>query len=95
MFVLLCVSEQDVTDEYYDIIYTDGDKDEEIYEDVMNVQRKYLTERPLTIEPKSKRDHCLKELYETERNYVEALNMIIKVSVQYLFIYFITDYMAK
>lgn len=68
-----------MTDEYYDIIYTDGDKDEEIYEDVMNVQRKYSADRPFTIEPKSKRDHVLKELYETERNYVEALNMIIKV----------------
>ena len=35
--------------------------------------------------PKTKRDHCLKELLETEKNYVEALDMIIKnfVQVQY------------
>lgn len=75
-------SDQDVTDEYYDSVYTDGG-DEEIYEDVMNVQKKYSAERPFTIEPKSKREHCLKELYETERNYVEALNMIIKVQLIY------------
>ena len=28
--------------------------------------------------PKTKRDHCLKELVETEKNYVDALDMIIK-----------------
>ncbi|XP_055347401.1 protein vav-like [Paramacrobiotus metropolitanus] len=29
-------------------------------------------------EPRDKRDHCLKELFDTERNYVEALKLIIE-----------------
>ena len=32
------------------------------------------------IEPKSQRDYCIKELVETERNYVDALQMLIRVS---------------
>lgn len=32
------------------------------------------------LEPKTKRDHCLKELIDTEKNYVDALQMIVQVS---------------
>ena len=32
--------------------------------------------------PRTKRDHCLRELVETEKNYVEALDMIVKSFVQ-------------
>ena len=38
----------------------------------------------VTFEPKSQRDYCIKELVETERNYVEALNMIMSVSLSEL-----------
>lgn len=37
-----------------------------------------LLQKWLSFKPETKRDHCIKELYDTETNYVEkALNMII------------------
>ena len=50
----------------------------------MSIQRKHSGERSI-IEPKTKRDFCLRELVETEKNYVEALKMIIKVIVIFFF----------
>ena len=35
-----------------------------------------------TAEPKSKHDFCVKELVETEKNYVEALNLIVQVGTR-------------
>lgn len=32
-------------------------------------------------EPKTKKDFCIKEMVDTERNYVEALQMIVEVTV--------------
>ena len=39
-------------------------------------------EPELGVVPVTKRDHCLKELLETEKNYVDALEMTVKNFVQ-------------
>ncbi|CAG0894743.1 unnamed protein product [Darwinula stevensoni] len=52
------------------------DREEEIYEDICYITFK-LTEIPAAIHaPQEKRDYALKELLETEKKYVEALNML-------------------
>ena len=35
------------------------------------------------LQPKTKRDHCIKELMDTEKNYVDALDMIVTVRFGY------------
>ncbi|XP_076314023.1 protein vav-like isoform X2 [Tachypleus tridentatus] len=53
-------------------------REEDIYEDLCYVTLR-LNEIPVpTSAPVEKRDYCIKELVETEKNYIEALNMIIK-----------------
>ena len=53
-------------------------QEEEIYEDLCYVTLRLGRERQaITLEPVEKRDYCIKELIETEKNYIDALNMII------------------
>jgi len=55
-----------------------SDKEEDIYEDLCSFNS---TDRQLEVQlmqPVEKRDYILKELVETERNYVEVLNMLRK-----------------
>ncbi|UYV68340.1 VAV2 [Cordylochernes scorpioides] len=55
-------------------------KEEDIYEDLCYVTLR-ITESNIptvTHAPLEKKDYCIKELEETEKNYIEALNMIIK-----------------
>ncbi|CAI9738616.1 protein vav isoform X7 [Octopus vulgaris] len=68
--------ENDLDDnqDLYDVVY-DGEEDEQIYEHLcIRHQRFSTTGMP---PPTTKRDHCLKELVDTEKNYVEALLMIV------------------
>ena len=53
---------------------------------LVHLLRLYL--QGVTFEPKSQRDYCIKELVETERNYVEALNMIMTVSLSKQLLFF-------
>ncbi|XP_035216160.1 protein vav-like isoform X3 [Stegodyphus dumicola] len=54
-------------------------KEEDIYEDLCYVTlRMREVSASQTVHPVEKRDYCIKELIETEKNYIEALNMIIK-----------------
>lgn len=82
MFVLcLSLSEGDYGefgeyDEYYSSVSQD---DEDIYEDLCSIQKRGLMQIPVVPSvPMEKRDYCIKELVETEKNYIEALNMIIR-----------------
>jgi len=56
------------------------DKEEDIYEDLcsFNSQNKLLQNEIQALQPKEKRDYIVKELIETEFNYVEVLNMLRK-----------------
>ena len=56
------------------------DKEEDIYEDLcsFNSENKLLQNEIHLIQPKEKRDFIVKELIETEANYVEVLNMLRK-----------------
>ena len=56
--------------------------EEEIYEDLCYVTLRLGRDRDkclgsIPLEPREKRDYCVKELVETEKNYCEALNMIV------------------
>ncbi|KAI0230095.1 Guanine nucleotide exchange factor VAV2 [Lamellibrachia satsuma] len=62
-------------DDLYDFVGHEDD-DEDIYDDLMTVRSRSSVSE--LAEPKCKRDYCIKELVETEKNYVEALNMIVK-----------------
>ena len=56
------------------------EKEEDIYEDLcaFNSRNKQLHTEIQSMQPKEKRDFILKELLETESNYVEVLNMLRK-----------------
>ncbi|XP_076353877.1 protein vav-like isoform X4 [Tachypleus tridentatus] len=59
--------------------YSSLTQDDDIYEDLCSFQRNSASQIPVpTTAPVEKCDYCIKELVETEKNYVEALNMIIK-----------------
>ncbi|KAL3242747.1 hypothetical protein MRX96_002513 [Rhipicephalus microplus] len=51
--------------------------DEDIYEDLCAFRRVQVPAAAPTA-PLEKRDYCIKELIETEKNYIEALNMITR-----------------
>ncbi|XP_054717331.1 protein vav-like [Uloborus diversus] len=54
----------------------EGEETYDVYEDIVQCKRsKSSASHSLPVE---KRDYCIKELIETEKNYIEALNMIIK-----------------
>ncbi|CAI9738615.1 protein vav isoform X7 [Octopus vulgaris] len=52
------------------------DDNQQIYEDLCSLKRKSTSQTGMP-PPTTKRDHCLKELVDTEKNYVEALLMIV------------------
>lgn len=53
-------------------------REEDVYEDLCYVTLR-VNEVPTTpAAPLEKRDYCIKELIETEKNYIEALNMITR-----------------
>ena len=55
------------------------DKEEDIYEDLCSFNSKNSVKQNETfLQPKEKRDFIIKELIETEANYVEVLNMLRK-----------------
>ncbi|CAG2110284.1 unnamed protein product [Medioppia subpectinata] len=61
--------------------------EEEIYEDLCYVTLRLGRDRErvlgsIPLEPIEKRDYCVKELVETEKNYCEALNMIVNQFIQ-------------
>ncbi|XP_013411701.1 proto-oncogene vav isoform X2 [Lingula anatina] len=71
-------------EDIYSAVTTVEEGEQEIYEDLCSLRgrttrRRKERERDQLeqgFEPKTKREHCLKELIETEKNYVEALQMI-------------------
>ncbi|CAH1785618.1 unnamed protein product [Owenia fusiformis] len=65
-------------EELYDSVVQESEEiEEDIYDDLCSIQkRRRPTSTIGNLEPKSKRDYCIKELVETEKNYVDALNMI-------------------
>ena len=56
------------------------DTDEDIYEDLCSFKSSSSRrmQKELNFQPKEKRDYCIKELVETEGNYVDVLNMLRK-----------------
>ncbi|XP_046365888.1 guanine nucleotide exchange factor VAV2-like isoform X3 [Haliotis rufescens] len=60
------------TEELYDCVYQD--EEDKIYDDLCGLQR----EEPQKSQPVplTKRDHCIKEMLDTEKNYVDALTMV-------------------
>ncbi|XP_029648990.1 protein vav isoform X7 [Octopus sinensis] len=75
--------ENDLDDnqDLYDVVY-DGEEDEQIYEHLCIRHQRFSTLLSAYLQtgmppPTTKRDHCLKELVDTEKNYVEALLMIV------------------
>ncbi|XP_070177253.1 guanine nucleotide exchange factor VAV2-like isoform X4 [Littorina saxatilis] len=70
--------ENDLEDQedIYDTVYQEDE--DKIYDDLCyrpDTRRQSTTGTPL--QPKTKRDHCIKELLDTEKNYVDALEMIV------------------
>ncbi|XP_052093575.1 proto-oncogene vav-like isoform X1 [Mytilus californianus] len=64
----------DDNEEIYDKVYQEDD--EEIYEDLCS-RKKHRESRVSELPPPTtKRDFCIKELYDTEKNYVDALRMM-------------------
>lgn len=67
------------TNQHY---FVEGQEEEDIYEDLCyfkNTDAQAPLQKELKdFQPKEKRDHCIKELVETEQNYVNALNMLRK-----------------
>ncbi|XP_053380469.1 proto-oncogene vav-like isoform X3 [Mercenaria mercenaria] len=72
-------------EDLYDSVYQEGG-DDEIYEDLCSTKRTRhkhsrvssttsVSELP---PPQTKRDYCIKEMVDTERNYVDALRMIVQ-----------------
>ncbi|XP_022919863.2 protein vav isoform X1 [Onthophagus taurus] len=55
-----------------------GDRDEEVYDDLCYVTFTRLSDEQSIDEPCEKRDHVIKELIDTERNYVEVLTKLYK-----------------
>jgi guanine nucleotide exchange factor VAV len=83
-------------DDYmYDYVRLDEDEDD-VYGTLMDFQKSQSSnsptlsngnrEHPKEVKEmvKSKRDHCIDEMVETERKYVEALEMIVKVLLRFL-----------
>ncbi|XP_055898518.1 guanine nucleotide exchange factor VAV3-like isoform X2 [Biomphalaria glabrata] len=70
---LAIVNDLEDQEEIYDTVYQEDD--DKIYDDLLK-HRKSSASQPFG-EPITKRDHCIKELMETEKNYNTALNMII------------------
>ncbi len=60
--------------------YTALEQEEDIYEDLCSFKSSSSRrmQRELNFQPKEKRDYCVKELVETEGNYVDVLNMLRK-----------------
>lgn len=50
----------------------------DIYEDIVQYKPSQSITATSPVHPVEKRDYCIKELIETEKNYIEALNMIVK-----------------
>lgn len=51
-------------------------KEDAIYEDLCYVSVKLISELPkCNLLPNNNRGHCIKELLDTERNYIDALNV--------------------
>lgn len=63
----------DDNEEIYDHVYQEDD--DEIYEDLCTRNRRESSVSELP-PPVTKRDYCIKELHDTEKNYVDALRMI-------------------
>eukprot|EP00096_Caligus_rogercresseyi_P015951 TRINITY_DN845_c0_g1_i12.p1 TRINITY_DN845_c0_g1~~TRINITY_DN845_c0_g1_i12.p1 ORF type:complete len:887 (+),score=303.30 TRINITY_DN845_c0_g1_i12:1138-3798(+) len=55
----------------------EDDKEEGIYQDLCSLQSLQIRAE-LNIQPKERRDYCIKEIIETESNYVDVLNMLRK-----------------
>jgi guanine nucleotide exchange factor VAV len=66
-------------DDEYDVVCNDNDH--EIYEDLCALRRRtsFQEQTPVT-----KRDHCISELYETEKNYIDVLEMLIRCFIKRL-----------
>ncbi|KAK6194806.1 hypothetical protein SNE40_000360 [Patella caerulea] len=67
-------------EDIYDIVSPDQDDTDDIYNDIMQLQghNRRSSERSLGLPaPTCKREHCVKELIDTEKNYVDALEMIV------------------
>uniref|UniRef100_T1IVA4 Protein vav n=1 Tax=Strigamia maritima TaxID=126957 RepID=T1IVA4_STRMM len=65
-------------DSCYEAVYTSVQiPDEDIYEDLCSFQQNSKNSLVLA-PPLEKRDYCIKELIETEKNYIVVLNMIIR-----------------
>lgn len=53
-------------------------KEDTIYEDLCYVAVKLTSELPkCSLIPNNNRGHCIKELIDTERNYIDALNVSV------------------
>ncbi|XP_062582313.1 guanine nucleotide exchange factor VAV2-like isoform X3 [Saccostrea cucullata] len=64
----------DDNEEIYDHVYQEDD--DEIYEDLCRRRHRRESSVSELPPPVTKRDFCIKELHDTEKNYVEALRMI-------------------
>ncbi|KAL8568201.1 hypothetical protein ACOMHN_027724 [Nucella lapillus] len=66
-----CENDLEDQEDIYDTVYTEDE--DKIYDDLCSV----LHSVPQNLEPKTKRDHCVKELLDTEKNYVDVLEMLV------------------
>ncbi|XP_056010731.1 proto-oncogene vav-like isoform X7 [Ostrea edulis] len=64
----------DDNEEIYDHVYQEDD--DEIYEDLCTRRHRRESSVSELPPPVTKRDYCVKELHDTEKNYVDALRMV-------------------
>ncbi|XP_041369457.1 guanine nucleotide exchange factor VAV3-like isoform X4 [Gigantopelta aegis] len=64
-------------EEIYDVVY----QDDEIYDDLCYKEQSNMSTDFMPC-PQTKRDYCLKEMIDTEKNYVDALKMIVQFFIK-------------
>ncbi|XP_060561933.1 proto-oncogene vav-like isoform X3 [Ruditapes philippinarum] len=67
----------DVPEEQEVLHVAENETEEKIYDDLCSLKRSHGSQVSELPPPTTKRDYCIKEMVDTERNYVDALRMIV------------------
>ncbi|XP_060065686.1 guanine nucleotide exchange factor VAV2-like isoform X4 [Ylistrum balloti] len=62
----------------HDLEHTDTGQDEKIYDDLCSINLNSVSQPSELPSPVTKLDYCVKEIHDTEKNYAEALTMLVQ-----------------
>ncbi|XP_021378653.1 guanine nucleotide exchange factor VAV2-like isoform X7 [Mizuhopecten yessoensis] len=62
----------------HDLEHTDTGQDEKIYDDLCSINLNSISQPSELPPPVTKLDYCVKEIHDTEKNYVDALTMLVQ-----------------